>query len=86
MTITITIRKNGALYIHPDEVAQVRLVDHEGNEVKPPGRSITLCRCGDSKNKPFCDSSHNTNGFDGCGPLIPACAQVEHAPAADGTP
>ena len=26
-------------------------------------RGIALCRCGDSKNKPFCDGTHSTNGF-----------------------
>ncbi len=26
---------------------------------------FALCRCGGSKNKPFCDSTHKTNGFSG---------------------
>lgn len=26
---------------------------------------IVLCRCGESKHKPFCDSSHYANGIDG---------------------
>jgi CDGSH-type Zn-finger protein len=26
-------------------------------------RGIALCRCGDSKNKPFCDGTHSSNGF-----------------------
>ncbi len=26
---------------------------------------VELCRCGESKNKPFCDDSHKENGF--CG-------------------
>jgi CDGSH-type Zn-finger protein/uncharacterized Fe-S cluster protein YjdI len=25
----------------------------------------TLCRCGDSQNKPFCDNAHKSNGFEG---------------------
>jgi CDGSH-type Zn-finger protein len=25
--------------------------------------SVRLCRCGGSKNKPYCDNSHRTNGF-----------------------
>ena len=27
--------------------------------------TVYLCRCGGSKNKPFCDGTHNTNGFTG---------------------
>jgi CDGSH-type Zn-finger protein len=26
-------------------------------------RGVALCRCGASKNKPFCDGTHSTNGF-----------------------
>lgn len=27
------------------------------------GESVFLCRCGGSKNKPFCDGTHKINGF-----------------------
>ena len=44
MPIKITVRKNGPLFIHPDEVDQVTLVDHEGNVIEPPpGKGIALC-------------------------------------------
>ena len=31
----------------------------------PPKGNYTLCRCGGSKNKPYCDGTHVHNGFDG---------------------
>jgi len=35
-----------------------------GDEV-PTGRRFSLCRCGQSQSKPFCDDSHLAAGFDG---------------------
>jgi CDGSH-type Zn-finger protein/uncharacterized Fe-S cluster protein YjdI len=34
---------------------------------EPSGFRATLCRCGASKNKPFCDSSHHEVGFNATG-------------------
>jgi len=31
----------------------------------PSNETYTLCRCGDSRDKPFCDGTHNDTGFDG---------------------
>ncbi|MDQ1279523.1 MAG: hypothetical protein QG670_785 [Thermoproteota archaeon] len=35
----------------------VELVSHDGKQYETRNR-ITICRCGKSKNKPFCDSTH----------------------------
>ena len=41
------------------------LKDAEGQEFDLTGRpAISLCRCGASANKPFCDGSHKTAGFE----------------------
>ena len=37
----------------------------DGNEV-PCNERVLLCRCGHSKNKPFCDGSHASISFDDC--------------------
>ena len=42
-----------------------RLTDAEGNAVEMAKEVIALCRCGASKNKPFCDGTHTEIGFTG---------------------
>lgn len=37
----------------------------ESDEPIPTRRSYSLCRCGGSSTKPFCDETHRANGFDG---------------------
>jgi CDGSH-type Zn-finger protein len=65
MPITITVRKNGSLGINAEDAAQIVLLDHEGNVIPPraEGRPMSLCRCGASKVKPFCDGAHKEAGF-----------------------
>ncbi len=56
----ITINNNGAIRIEGDFTIQ----DAEGKEYGLAGRKvISLCRCGHSQNKPFCDGSHK-QGFE----------------------
>jgi CDGSH-type Zn-finger protein len=58
--VTISVRKNGPFRVE----GPVKLVDGDGNEYDLTGKAgISLCRCGQSANKPFCDGSHNRCGF-----------------------
>ena len=59
-TTRITVMKNGSLSVEGD----FEIVDVEGRPFGLAGRTrVTLCRCGQSGNKPFCDSTHKTCGF-----------------------
>jgi CDGSH-type Zn-finger protein len=41
-----------------------RLLDPDGDEYDLEGqRIVLLCRCGRSKDQPFCDSTHSRVGF-----------------------
>lgn len=58
--VVIKARENGPLLV----TGPVTLTDHLGNKYDLTGKAnIALCRCGGSKNRPFCDGSHKTNGF-----------------------
>jgi CDGSH-type Zn-finger protein len=58
--VKIGVTKNGPLRLEGD----FRLCDAEGNPYDLAGRtSISLCHCGASENKPFCDGAHRKIGF-----------------------
>ncbi|MBS1525604.1 MAG: CDGSH iron-sulfur domain-containing protein [Bacteroidetes bacterium] len=51
----LTINSNGSVRVEGD----FEIVDKEGNVYGLDGRTtVSICRCGMSQNKPFCDGSH----------------------------
>jgi len=67
----MTIEDDGPLTIHADFTINGELQD---------GYRAVLCRCGASKNKPWCDGAHSEAGFkDSCS--MPACAEASALPA-----
>jgi len=58
--VKITVRRNGPLRVE----GPIVLTDADGKEWDLTGKpGISLCRCGASANRPFCDGSHNRIGF-----------------------
>jgi len=56
----ITVVNNGPIRVE----GEFSIVDPEGREFGLAGRTlISLCRCGLSENKPFCDGAHGRAGF-----------------------
>ena len=56
----ITVLNDGSIRIEGD----FEIVDSDGAVFDLAGRTtISLCRCGHSENKPFCDGSHKNVGF-----------------------
>ena len=57
----VTILSNGPIRVEGD----FSVVDQNGKEFGLGGRTaVTLCRCGHSANKPFCDGTHKRQTFD----------------------
>ncbi len=57
--VRIKVRLSGPYRVQ----GPVILEDVDGNKFELPGEVIALCRCGGSKNKPFCDGNHRELGF-----------------------
>ena len=58
----IFVKPNGSIR----DTGEVDFVDSEGNVIKSES-ALSLCRCGHSKDKPFCDGSHREAGFEAPG-------------------
>jgi CDGSH-type Zn-finger protein len=62
MSVTIRMRPNGPFLVE----GPVTILDPNGNafSINPDKPAVALCRCGHSANKPFCDGSHKSCGFE----------------------
>ncbi len=61
--VRLKVMDDGALQLRGD-LSQIRIVDGNGDAFDfGERRTVLLCRCGQSQNKPFCDSSHLRIGF-----------------------
>ena len=69
---TISPQIDGPLYVRGDIV-----VETPRGEVVLKDTRITLCRCGASKNKPFCDRSHEQISFEDHGNLGESNARTD---------
>ncbi|MEO0607854.1 MAG: CDGSH iron-sulfur domain-containing protein [Pseudomonadota bacterium] len=59
---TVTVSNDGPLYVSGD----LDLVGRS-EDMFSVTRRVALCRCGASKNKPFCDNSHRDSAFQDAG-------------------
>lgn len=60
MPTKITVNNNASVRIEGD----IEMFDQNGNKFDLAGKNIiSLCRCGHSANKPFCDGAHKQAGF-----------------------
>jgi CDGSH-type Zn-finger protein len=65
---TISVKPTGPLIVS----GPLRIVDPAGGEWElVEGKSVGLCRCGQSKRKPFCDKTHFEIGFNHAEPVNP---------------
>lgn len=78
--IKITVRPNGPYRVEAP-LGSVELVDANGvpfdlsAKVKEGKLAFSLCRCGGSVTRPFCDGTHSKIGFQGAEAAVQASEQ-----------
>lgn len=76
-TVKVTVRRNGSLRVDAPE-GSIELLDADGHAYNLAGKtSFSLCRCGGSATRPFCDGSHKHNGFQSAECAIPVESKAE---------
>lgn len=61
--VKITVRENGSYRVEAP-AGTLEVLDASGKPYDLAGKtSFSLCRCGHSENKPFCDGNHKNKGF-----------------------
>jgi CDGSH-type Zn-finger protein len=70
--VTITVRPNGPFRVE----GPIKLINTDGKEIDLAGKpAVSLCRCGASTNKPFCDGTHSKIGFQAAAAAVPESAE-----------
>lgn len=76
---SVTVSADGPLYARGD----IRVLDADRNPLARETRAA-FCRCGASRNKPWCDGSHADAGFQA--PAALAAGRLKPVPDPDGGP
>ena len=80
--VKITVRKNGPFRVEAAP-GSIEMVDADGNaydlsaKIKEGKLMFSLCRCGGSVTKPFCDGTHTKIGFQAAEAAVKAADQAQ---------
>ena len=69
--VKITALKNGPYKVE----GEIELFGPDDAPVATKKKTVYLCRCGASANKPFCDGQHSKIGFQAAAEAVPESAE-----------
>lgn len=74
--IKLTVARNGPLRVQGAreliESGELQVVWSDGTPVEPANlNAFSICRCGASTSKPFCDGAHSKIGFEKAAEAVP---------------
>ncbi len=87
--VKITVRRNGPFRVEAAP-GSIEVEGADGNafdlsaKMKEGKLAFSLCRCGGSVNKPFCDGTHSKIGFQAAEAAVKATDQVQSGTTAQG--